>query len=92
MALSNPFKTSSSHSFSNVSIKSNPLLQLTNYQLTDVARNQLPKFDERQFRSMLPNLTESHLQSIVAQARLRGISEKEIEDGLNLIQQLQTQN
>lgn len=91
MALFNPFKPNfSSSSFSTMPVQ-NSFLQLTNTQLSNIQKEQLPKFNEQQFFNMLPSLTDNHLQHIVAQARLQGISEKEIEDGLTLIQQLRQQ-
>ena len=90
MALFNPFKTSvRPSSFSNIPVQT-PFLPIINNQLDSITREKAPKLNEQQFRAMLPALTETHLQNIVAQARLQGISEKEIEDGLVLIENLRT--
>lgn len=93
MALSNPFKAGTQiPSFSTFPVQNNPLMQLTNQQLINQKQTPTIKFDEDKFKSLLPKMTELQLQNIVAQARLQGISEKEIEEGLLLIQNLKNKN
>ena len=41
-----------------------------------------PQFDQNQFRQMVINLPDNMLAQLVAQARLSGIANKDIEVGL----------
>lgn len=90
MALFNPFGPIFSNSFSNIPVQQ-PFYQHAGVSRNNFSKESLPKFNEQQFYSMLPALTNEHLQNIVAQARLQGISEKEIEEGLSFIAQLKQQ-
>lgn len=44
--------------------------------------------DRDKFKQILPNLNTNILQQLVQQAKNQGISEKDIQDGINFIQQL----
>ena len=41
-----------------------------------------------QFRQIVPNLNQSFLDQLIKQAKEKGISDKDIEDGLKFIQSL----
>ena len=50
--------------------------------------NQTPPINQQQFRQFLPQLNNNMIEQIVAQARQQGISEQDIQNGLNFIFQL----
>lgn len=47
--------------------------------------NGKPKFNEQQFRQWLPQLNDNMLQQLQNEARRQGISEKDIQEGMNII-------
>lgn len=50
--------------------------------------NQIPPINQQQFKQFLPQLNNNMIEQIVAQARQQGISEQDIQNGLNFISQL----
>lgn len=50
-----------------------------------------PQFDQNQFRQMVINLPDNMLAQLVAQARLSGIANKDIEVGLQYINSIRNQ-
>lgn len=50
--------------------------------------SQTPPINQQQFRQFLPQLNNNMIEQIVAQARQQGISEQDIQNGLNFISQL----
>lgn len=70
---------------------SNPLQALTGLFANQVPRqNQQirPQINQQQFRQVAPNITQDMLVQVARQARARGISEQDIEAGINFIQSL----
>lgn len=51
-------------------------------------QNSQPEFNLEQFRSMVPQLNENLLTQLVAQARSNGISDQDIQKGLELIKKI----
>ena len=49
------------------------------------------QIDQPQFKQLVVTLDKPSLQKLVAQARQRGMSDKDIEDGVNFILNLQKQ-
>ena len=49
------------------------------------------QIDQPQFKQLVITLDKPSLQKLVAQARQRGMSDKDIEDGVNFILNLQKQ-
>lgn len=45
--------------------------------------------NQAQFKQMAPNISDNMLQQLVQTARMQGISEADIEAGLNFIKQMQ---
>lgn len=54
-----------------------------------VQKSMFPKFDEALFRKMLPNLTDSMINDVVQQAKMMGISDAQIQEGLQMLKNLQ---
>ena len=50
-----------------------------------------PQIDQPQFKQLVVTLDKPSLQKLVVQARQRGMSDKDIEDGVNFILNLQKQ-
>lgn len=50
-----------------------------------------PQIDQPQFKQLVVTLDKPSLQKLVSQARQRGMSDKDIEDGVNFILNLQKQ-
>lgn len=50
--------------------------------------SQQPPINPDQFRQLVPSLSQSFLDQLVKEARLKGISEQDIENGLNFIKTL----
>ena len=46
---------------------------------------QLPEFDEIKFRQFLPRLNDQNLNQIIQQAKMMGIPENQIEEGIKII-------
>ncbi|MCQ2242035.1 hypothetical protein [Treponema sp.] len=46
---------------------------------------QLPQFDEIKFRQFLPKLNDQNLNQIIQQARMMGIPDRQIEEGMRII-------
>lgn len=62
----------------------NPLMQ----QIFGGAQNkQIPNISESQFFSVTSTLDKASLQKLVNQARMRGISDQDIQAGLNILLQ-----
>lgn len=49
--------------------------------------NQIP-INPEQFKQVVPNLNQNFLEQLIKQAREKGISEKDIEDGLKFIKSI----
>lgn len=47
-----------------------------------------PKIDPQKFKAFLPNINQNMLNQLVVQARQQGIPEREIQAGLQFINQL----
>lgn len=47
--------------------------------------NGKPNFNAEQFRKWLPQLNDSILQQLQQEARRQGISDKDIQEGMNII-------
>lgn len=52
---------------------------------------QQQQIDQLQFKQLVVTLDKPSLQKLVSQARQRGMSDKDIEDGVNFILNLQRQ-
>ena len=50
-----------------------------------------PQIDQPQFKQLVVTLDKPSLQKLVSRARQRGMSDKDIEDGVNFILNLQKQ-
>ena len=55
-------------------------------------QQQIPQINFNQFQQMAANLPESMLAQLVAQAKLSGIKQQDIENGLNYINSLRNQS
>lgn len=66
----------------------NPLLQTVNQYSQNYNTNSNQNIDIKKLKQALPQLDDNKLQRLVAQARLQGVSEQDIEAGLQIIQQL----
>lgn len=64
----------------------NPLNTLMNKQVNFTPKKNTINF--QQFRQMVPMLNQNILQQLVQQARSQGISDQDIQQGLNYIQSL----
>ena len=53
-----------------------------------VYQQQIPRIDTNQFRQFAMTLNNNHLQQLVQMARQRGISDADIQAGLNFIRSL----
>lgn len=51
-------------------------------------RGQMPAFNPQQFTQVVQTLNQDALQKLVAMARMRGISDADIQAGLNIINSL----
>ena len=51
-------------------------------------RGQMPAFNPQQFTQVVMTLDNQSLQKLVAMARMRGISDADIQAGLNIINSL----
>lgn len=49
-----------------------------------------PGIDKKKLQQWLPQINNNMIQQLVAQARQCGISEKDIQDGLNFLKQLRS--
>ena len=47
-----------------------------------------PPINPEQFKQMIPNLNQSFLEQLVKQAKEKGISDQDIQDGLKFIQSM----
>lgn len=65
----------------------NPFNMLMNKQMSSVGPKQ-NSINPQQFKQMVPMLNQNILQQLVQQARAQGISEQDIQEGLNYIQNL----
>ena len=66
----------------------NHLLQTVNQYSQNNNLNSNQNIDVKKLKQALPQLDDNKLQRLVAQARLQGVSEQDIEAGLQIIQQL----
>ena len=69
----------------------NPFQQMApmmpqNYQFTP--NTQAPRIDPNQFRQIAMTLNDNHLQQLIQLARQRGISDADIQSGINFIKSL----
>ena len=55
-------------------------------------QSQVPSFNKEQFKSFLPNINNNMMQQLVQKARAQGISDSDIEAGLNFINRLKGSN
>lgn len=55
-------------------------------------QSQVPSFNKEQFKSFLPNINNNMMQQLVQKARAQGISDSDIEAGLNFINRLNGSN
>ena len=55
-------------------------------------QSQVPYFNKEQFKSFLPNINNNMMQQLVQKARAQGISDSDIEAGLNFINRLKGSN
>ena len=62
---------------------SNPFQMLMNMNMFNNKQN-VP-FNLDQFKTFIPKINDNMLSELVKQARIQGISEQDIEQGLNLI-------
>ena len=70
---------------------SNPFQQMTqNFGFAPTAspQQQMPRIDPVQFRQFAMTLNDNHLQQLVQMARQRGISDADIQSGINFIKSL----
>lgn len=56
------------------------------------SQSQIPSFNKEQFKSFLPNINNNMMQQLVQKARAQGISDSDIEAGLNFINRLNGSN
>lgn len=59
----------------------NPLSQFQN-------QAQVPSLNKEQFKSFIPNINNNMMQQLVQKARAQGISDSDIEAGINFINKL----
>jgi len=50
--------------------------------------NQIPPINQQQFKQFLPQLNDNMLNQLIQQARNQGMSEKDIQTGLDFINRL----
>lgn len=55
-------------------------------------QSQIPSLNKEQFKSFLPNINNNMMQQLVQKARAQGISDSDIEAGLNFINRLNGSN
>lgn len=64
----------------------NPFNMLMNKQINSTPKQTI--INPQQFKQMVPMLNQNILQQLVQQARSQGISDQDIQQGLNYIQSL----
>ena len=65
-----------------------PMQQNFGFAPTTFPQQQTPRIDPNQFRQFAMTLNDSHLQQLAQIARQRGISDADIQAGLNFIRSL----
>lgn len=63
--------------------KTNPFIQ----QMPQAKQNSYPPINQQQLINAIPKLSKEDLARVVQQARVQGISEESIEQGLNFLLQ-----
>ena len=74
--------------FSNPFPQMMPMQQNFGFAPTTFPQQQTPKIDQNQFRQFAMTLNDGHLQQLVQMARQRGISDADIQAGINFIKSL----
>ena len=59
-----------------------------NQSMPSAPKTQTPAFDPQQFSQIAATLNQSALEKLVMMARMQGISDKDIQDGLSIIKSL----
>lgn len=71
-------------------MKQNPFGQMMNQQpqLPQQAQSQQIPINHEQFKQFVPQLNQEMINQLITQARQQGISENDIQSGLNFLNQL----
>ena len=67
---------------------SNPFQQMMAQNFGFAPQQQTPRIDPNQFRQFAMTLNDNHLQQLIQLARQRGISDTDIQAGINFIKSL----
>lgn len=59
-----------------------------NQNMQSAPATQTPAFDPQQFSQIVATLNQPALEKLVMMARMQGISDKDIQDGLSIIKSL----
>ena len=78
MGFSNPFQM----------MQQMPMQQNFGFAPTTFPQQQAPRIDPNQFRQFAMTLNDNHLQQLIQLARQRGISDTDIQAGINFIKSL----
>ena len=65
-----------------------PMMQNFGFAPTAFPQQQTPRIDPNQFRQFTMTLNDNHLQQLAQMARQRGISDADIQAGINFIKSL----
>lgn len=74
--------------FSNPFQQMMPMQQNFGFAPTAFPQQQTPRIDPNQFRQFAMTLNDNHLQQLIQLARQRGISDADIQSGINFIKSL----
>lgn len=91
MSSFNPFNMMMNMMGGNGQMGNNPMLQMMNMMQKQNQPNRFDKnipINQQQFKQFLPNIDNNMLEQLANQARSQGMSENEIQAGINFIKNL----
>lgn len=91
MSSFNPFNMMMNMMGGNGQMGNNPMLQMMNMMQEQNQPNRFDKnipINQQQFKQFLPNIDNNMLEQLANQARSQGMSENEIQAGINFIKNL----
>lgn len=91
MSSFNPFNMMMNMIGGNGQMGNNPMLQMMNMMQKQNQPNRFDKnipINQQQFKQFLPNIDNNMLEQLANQARSQGMSENEIQAGINFIKNL----